>query len=170
MRAMPMKADEGKIKGWHVGAAMIAFFGVIFAVNGVFLYSALSTHTGVIANEPYRKGLAYNERIAFDAAQTARGWVEEVALDADGSRLVVSLKDAKGGPVTGLKISGLVGRPSTGEQDVAVTLAETRPGHYEAVTNLTGRGTFMVNLEGSELGSEGERIVYRMRNRVWLKP
>ncbi len=63
---------------------LIAFFGVIFAVNGYFLYSALSTHTGVVAIEPYRKGLAYNERIAADERQKALGWQRQTSLARDG--------------------------------------------------------------------------------------
>ena len=31
---------EGQLKGWHVLLIMLAFFGVMFTVNGFFLYSA----------------------------------------------------------------------------------------------------------------------------------
>ena len=54
---------EGVITGRHVLIGMLVFFGVILGVNGMFLYSALSTYTGVVSDEPYRKGLNYNERI-----------------------------------------------------------------------------------------------------------
>ena len=56
--------------------AFIAFFGTIFLVNGTLIYEAISTHTGLVANEPYRKGLAYNERIAADERQARLGWTE----------------------------------------------------------------------------------------------
>jgi len=67
------------LRGRHVLFAFLGFFGVIFAVNGVFLYAALSTHTGVVANEPYRKGLNYNQRIAAFQAQEQLGWAEDDA-------------------------------------------------------------------------------------------
>ena len=38
--------------------AFLAFFGTVFAVNGAMIYAAVSTYTGLVANEPYRKGLA----------------------------------------------------------------------------------------------------------------
>ena len=44
---------QGGLTGRHVLYTFIAFFGIIFAVNGVFLYSALKTNTGVVAIEPY---------------------------------------------------------------------------------------------------------------------
>ena len=64
-----VKTERGTIQGWHVLVGMIVFFGIIFAVNGVFLVSALNTHTGIVSQQPYRKGLDYNARIAADARQ-----------------------------------------------------------------------------------------------------
>ena len=49
----------------------LGFFGVVFVVNGAMIYSAVSTHSGLVANEPYRKGLHYNERIDADERQAA---------------------------------------------------------------------------------------------------
>ena len=60
----PSRADN--LNGRHVLIGLLLFFGTIFAVNGYFMFVALSTYTGVVADEPYRKGLAYNARIAAD--------------------------------------------------------------------------------------------------------
>ena len=70
------------LTGRHVLLAMLAFFGVIFAVNGAFLYFALGSHSGVVAVEPYRKGLAYNQAIAAAEAQERRGWRMELPYAA----------------------------------------------------------------------------------------
>lgn len=162
--------DTPRIKGWHVLAGLIAFFGVVFAVNGVFLYQALSTHTGVIANEPYRKGLAYNERIADEARQQALGWREELTLAPSGDRVSLKLSDSADRPVGGLSISGLLGRPSTTEHDVALELAEQPAGTYTAAIPALAAGTWMVSLEASELAASGERVVWRTRARLWRTP
>lgn len=159
-----------RIKGWHVLAGMIVFFGIIFFVNGIFLYQALSTHTGVIATEPYRKGLAYNERIAADEQQRALGWSEDFQLSAAGDKLVLKLSDAAGRPIAGLRIAGLIGRPSTTEHDVRLELSEPTTGIYEARFAALDAGTWMVNLEASELTSSGEHIVWRARKRLWRTP
>jgi nitrogen fixation protein FixH len=162
--------DPPRIQGWHVLAGMIGFFGVIFAVNGVFLYQALSTHTGVIANEPYRKGLAYNERIADEERQQALGWREQLTLAPTGDRLTLQLTDGAGRPVRGLRIAGLVGRPSTNEHDIRLDLAEQPTGTYAAAVPPLAAGTWMVSLEASELTAEGERILWRTRTRLWRTP
>jgi nitrogen fixation protein FixH len=66
------------VNGRDVLAILLSFFGVIFAVNGALIYAAVSTHTGLVANEPYRKGLAYNERILADERQAQLGWSERL--------------------------------------------------------------------------------------------
>jgi len=162
--------EAPRIKGWHVLAGLIAFFGVIFAVNGVFLYQALSTHTGVIALEPYRKGLAYNERIAAADQQKALDWADELMLSPAGAGLELKLRDSAGRPVSGLRITGLIGRPSTVEHDVALELAEPAPGNYQAGFAALEPGTWMVSLEASELTATGEHIVWRARKRLWRTP
>src|SRR5262249_34112510 len=72
------------MQGRHVLVAFLAFFGTVFAVNGTLIYEAVSTHTGLVANEPYRKGLAYNARIGADERQARLGWTETLEVGRDG--------------------------------------------------------------------------------------
>lgn len=165
------RTERGTIQGWHVLAGMIAFFGVIFAVNGVFLVSALNTHTGIVSQQPYRKGLDYNQRIAADARQQQRGWVDQVALDrAQGvARLVLADKD--GQPVTGLAVRGFLGRPSTQQHDTRLTFEETAtPGTYTARVGQRAPGNWLLQLEAREAGAQENDVAYRLRKRLWLKP
>ena len=50
------------IAGRHVLWGLIGFFGVIFAVNAIFVYAAEETFSGGDTSDPYRKGLNYNAR------------------------------------------------------------------------------------------------------------
>lgn len=163
-------AGRGQLRGIHVLLGAVAFFGVIFVVNGIFLYSALSTYTGVVSKQPYRKGLAYNERIAADEKQKQLGWQDFVALDRESERLVATFKDRQGSPVTGLAIAGVVGRPSTDELDQEVTLKETQSGRYEASVGPHAEGVWLVELKADVLRNGGRETVYRIRRRLWLKP
>lgn len=170
---MDRTPDGFEIKGWHVLAAMLVFFGTIFAVNGVFLYQALSTHTGVIATEPYRKGLGYNDRIAFERQMTGRGWSETLALSDSRDAVTLELSDKYGRPVSGLRVQGFIGRPSTQQEDTPLALAETAPGTglYRATVPALESGAWMIDLEATELAADGtEQPVYRMRKRLWVKP
>lgn len=144
-----MKSFE--IKGWHVLAAMIGFFGVIFVVNGIFLYKALQTHTGVVSQQPYRKGLGYNERIAFERNQDSLGWQETLTLGAGADTLTFELKDKAGSPVTGLRVTGSIGRPSTVEHDAKLMMEEREPGRYVATFTAREPGGWLVDLAATRL-------------------
>ena len=49
------------LSGWWVFTAFAAFFGVVIIVNGIFITSALGSFSGLVTEQPYKKGLAYNE-------------------------------------------------------------------------------------------------------------
>jgi nitrogen fixation protein FixH len=82
---------KGPITGRHVLYAMLIFFGVIFVVNGVFIYLARSTFTGVSTEDAYHKGLAYNDVIRAAGSQHTLGWQavdagRRASGDVSGSR------------------------------------------------------------------------------------
>lgn len=154
------------IQGRHVLACLVAFFGVVFAVNGVFLYQALSTYTGVVSAEPYRKGLNYNARIEDERRQDALGWRETMSL-ANSGALSLVLRDGENAAVGGLRIAAVVGRPSTNASDRRLTLVETAPGQYAASAGTLEPGAWLVTIEAQDADA---RIVYRLRNRTWLTP
>lgn len=158
------------LTGRRVLLAIAGFFLVIFAVNGVFLGLALSTNTGVVANEPYRKGLKYNERIAADARQAALGWTSEVLIDARDGRLVALLSDRDGKPISGLAATVKVGRSATDREDIKANLSETMPGQYEAKLSTLSSGNYVANLEVLEPNTTDQVVIYRARRRLWLKP
>jgi nitrogen fixation protein FixH len=158
------------LRGWHVLAMLVAFFGTVFTVNGYFLVKALGTHTGVVSVEPYRKGLHYNDRIAAEARQAALGWRVDVAVTREGSARVV-IKDRSGHSVPSKIVALEVGRPSTHRHDRRVELREAAPGVYEASVGPLEDGAWLVAVAIRRLGADDtEATEYRIRRRLWLQP
>lgn len=166
LRVMNPRQVEGALTGWHVLLGIIGFFGVVFAVNGWFLYSALSTHTGVVAVEPYRKGLAYNERIAAAERQSALGWTEDVSVGRDG-RVVLKLSSPSGEPVGTVTVGGTIGRPATAGFDHALAFTQ-KDGAFVAEAGALAEGTWVVEVVVRDATSQ--EPIYRLRKRIWLKP
>ena len=106
--AVPTTKRQHELKGAHVLATLLTFFGVVFAVNGVLVFEALKTHSGVVAQEPYRKGLAYNERIAADELQSALGWKADLGFGSVG-QLTLNILDRENRPLSALLIAGSLG-------------------------------------------------------------
>lgn len=162
------KRDAGGLKGSHVLVTFLAFFAIVFLVNGSLIYKAIKTNSGLVANEPYRKGLHYNERIAADERQAQLHWAETTALTRDGT-LTVTLQGDNSRPVPGLKLQALVGRPSTNAVDRQIDLKEVAPGRYQASIGPVEAGNWLVAFE-ARVDPRAEDPVYRARKRLWLKP
>lgn len=163
-----------KLTGRHVLFGLTGFFGTIFFVNGIFLYNAIQTYTGVVANEPYRKGIEYNTRIKAQRTQDGLGWTHAVTLDPEGS-IMVDLKDKSATAVRGVEVTALVGRPSTRSHDTTITLKPDEQGRYIAAVQPFEAGNWLVKVDVRRPGAtppvnEDDGIVYRAKERVWLKP
>jgi nitrogen fixation protein FixH len=160
------RQQEG-LRGRHVLWVFLGFFATVFIVNGAMIYSAVSTYSGLVANEPYRKGLHYNERIAAAERQASLGWTDALQVGRDG-QVRMSLSDAEGRPVRGLSVAGVLGRPSTNRHDIVLQLIEGAPGRYEAHIAPLAEGNWLVSLDVR--AHEAADPIYRTRRRIWLKP
>lgn len=166
----PGSTAQFVITGRHVLFAMLGFFGIIFAVNAYFINVAVSTHTGVVANEPYRKGLKYNERIAAAERQSALGWHDVIRIAPSGDRITIDIRDKDGKAVPGLDIKATLGRPASASYDVSATLQETAPGVYEAAIPQREAGAYIASIEAVDPSRDAQGVLFRAKERLWLNP
>lgn len=157
----PTRRREFRLTGWHVLAILLAFFGVVFSVNGFFITSALTTFTGEEATRAYVRGLEYNEVIAARRAQAELGWSAAVNV-ADG-RILVSVTDADGAPVGGLDLSGKLRRPGDPALDETLVFSETREGVYSAPGDELAIGRWLVRVRA------GGDVPFELERDVWLQ-
>ncbi len=160
---------QPQITGRHVFVALIAFFGVMLLANGAFVYFAISSFNGEETKDAYRRGLAYNARIAEDRELAGRRWQTSLSLQDSG---VVSLKvrDRDDGAVPGLAVTVWLGRPATDRFDHGFELHETAPGIYEAKAARMSDGNWIGVVEGRRERSTGSDVVLRLKERLWLPP
>ena len=123
------------LTGGKVLAMIVAFFAVVFGVNFLMAYDAMSTFRGDAAAHAYEAGLKYNSEIAAAAAQNERGWKVELAM-TDG--FTATFHDADGRAVEGLTVSGVFGAPADVKRDRAFVLVETSPGVYAGAAAPAG--------------------------------
>lgn len=158
---------RGGLKGWHVLAMLLVFFGTLTAVNVVFVYIAVSTLSGENSPRSYDQGLRYNDTIREAEAQERLGWRDETKISEDGRVLELTFTDKSGAPVTGLNVSGILGRPTVKRLDREVKLDEAGAGRYQL--QLTGfePGAWILMVTAQR---SGEPAAYRLKERVWVKP
>jgi nitrogen fixation protein FixH len=147
----------------------VGVFGVVLAVNLVFMFSAIRTFTGLETEHAYDKGLAYNDVIAKTKAQERLGWqVEAQVIPHDGNTdtvhdadLVVTFADKDGKPVSGLSVKAEVVRPTKDGFDQTIDLQEQGGGRYVAPARLALGGQWDVHFKAHR----GE-VDYQLNQRV----
>ena len=139
------------LKGWHVLLIILACFGGMFAVNGVFIYRAYTTFPGEVVAKPFEEGVGFNGEIHRRAAAQALGWKARLTDHVAGGRadLTLAIRDASGRPVPGLHPVGQISRTVTQSGRQSVTFTETEPGVYAAnVVAPTGLSELELKAKG----------------------
>ncbi len=131
-------------KGTWVLLLFIAFFGIIIAVNSIFIYNALNSHSGVITDNPYRKGIAFNKTLAQAKTQPK---LKQTAYYQDGI-LQWHLRDENNVPLKASVTATLIRTVKDGH-DFDVILTQRTPGIYEAALDLPMKGQWSAQMKAT---------------------
>lgn len=111
---------------------------VVVLVNGVLIFQALTTFTGVTVGQSYDRGRTYNRVLDEAARQDALGWTLRASVDA--GQVTITARDRGAAPIAGVLEAYLL-RPLDGERiafpDIAgagrflLDLPELRAGQWE---------------------------------------
>jgi len=156
------------IRGKHVLFGMLAMFGLIIAVNLVFVWLAVGTFTGVTTENPYKEGLAYNQVLAAREAQRDLGWQGSVTYDREENgrrQIAVSLSDRDGNPLSDLSLEGSLRRPTHAGADQPLHWRESAAGRYTAEVSLPEPG----NWDLAVRARDGDGPPFEMKARLWFK-
>ena len=149
-----------RLTGAKVLLILLGFFGLVFGVNALLAYDAVSTFSGEVVAHPYEDGLAYNGQIAAAQAQAQRGWKVDVQLEPAGPR--ATFHDARGLAVEGLAVSGRWSALADMTRDRAFAMRETEPGVYVAQGANAAAGAWDLELAAKR----GTETLFRSLNRV----
>lgn len=144
---------------------LIAVFAVVFAVNGLFIYLALDTWSGLDIDNSFVQGLSFEEDI-----QEAHEWKVEIDSKEQGAnhvRIDVEIKRIDGGTTMPYSIDAEIRRPAVATQDQDVLLRQIGPRHYVAEVDLAGRGQWQIRVRGR---NQDKAVLFRADKRLYLKP
>ena len=128
-----------KSDGLFVLMCFVAFFALIVCVNSVFIYMALKTHSGVVTEDPYEKGLAFNETLEKAKAQPDLG--DKVSYEAG----VLHWKL----PITGASVKASLIRSVRDGHDFDIALTHLGDGVYEARPEMPLPGAWTAKLKAT---------------------
>jgi nitrogen fixation protein FixH len=163
-----MQREAAPARGQWIPWLLVPFFGIVFSVNAVMVWIAITTWTGLETTGAYRLGIDYNRTLEAAKAQAALGWQVDLALAraAPGRALVeLSLADREGEAIGAAAVTAAFVRPTHAGHDRKVALPHGGEGHYRAEVELPLPGQWDVRLEARN-GTK----VYRLHERFFLAP
>ena len=155
---MSMANVERELKGHHVLAMILAFFGVIIAVNFVMAYLANSTWSGLVVENGYVASQNFDKNLAKAKAQEALGW--DVGFAFDKSSVKITFADAKGQKIDSLNLTGRLQRTVTDKEDQVLTFGWMGSGTYSAPARLAP-GLWEVEIDGKGDGVADYHKIFR---------
>jgi len=124
--AAPYRALKGAWPLW----ILAAFFAVIFSANGVLVYLANTSWTGLQTEDAYEKGRLYNTTIEAGERQRKLDWRGQAGLN--DRRLDFALTDKTGEAIDGADVRVTFVRPTHQGYDFTLVMREAEPGRYFA--------------------------------------
>ena len=162
-QAAPARRPSGKeLKGWHVLLIMLGFCGVMFAVNGVFLYHAITSFPGEDVKKSYVQGLSYNDTLAAREAQAELGWTAEAGLQ--GNELIFRLQDRDGAPLSNYVVIGERRRFATQNADQAIVYNAHPDGEYVAEAGALAPGQWALRI--NVLDADAETVLFNVTKTI----
>ncbi|MDQ7017969.1 MAG: FixH family protein [Robiginitomaculum sp.] len=149
-----MKKTPYRVKGWHVLAGMIIFFGIIIGVNTIFIIKATGTFPGMSVSHPFQKGIHYNQTIEAREIARAEGWKAHFIIENDEAILVTIQNDK--GPVDGLSVSVHLFWPGLPHEDRNLKLLPSGPGQYRAALDASQFPSRTMEFEGVAIRKDNQ--------------
>jgi len=167
----PVTAPKKRARSWWYPWIFVAFFAVIITVNGIMMFFAYSSWTGLETEGHYRKGLAYDDNVQGAKKQAALGWdvslsveIAETHASARTLSYKVTFLDHNQKPLDSLKAHTFFIRPTHEGLDVDGPAVVVSPGVVGGEITVPVPGQWDVRVHAESLGRKYqyvERIVVK---------
>lgn len=156
-----------ELTGRTVLICFLAFFGVVFTVNGVMIRAATSTFGGVETTSAYKAGLTFKNEVAAARAQDALHWTVTGHVERDAAGRVtldVKVADSRGARPSGISGTVRLAHPANASLDQVIALVPSTDGMLRGETTAAAGQWDVV----FDLMRQDERL-FRSKSRVVLR-
>jgi nitrogen fixation protein FixH len=153
MAAVPLRSA-------YIPWLFVAGFAVVVAVNGIMIWLAIGSFSGLYTPGAREQGLHYNDVVAEQKERDALGWKVDASWNAGAQRVEVALRHADGSSLSGANIEAALVRPAEKRAPVPVAMRETGNGHYAGDVALPARGNWDLEIE---VAADGHRFGFTRR-------
>ena len=156
----PTKMNEIPAKsfvftGWHMVGVLVLFFGTIISVNFYMAYNAVTSWSGLVAENTYVASQQFNGKAAEARTLTATGITGRIT--ANGSDIRYEVFHPKNGPVAADGLTLKFKRPVGEHQDFELDLVPVGQGIFVATHEILP-GQWIVDASAIR---DGKRILHQ---------
>ena len=145
--------------------AWLGLVATVLVVNATFIYFAIATNPGLVADDYYDRGQHYEKTLASQLAKDL-GWSQRMDIPDDlkvavPATILLTLVDQAGQPVTPDQVTFFAYRSSDKARDFSVPMTADGPGRYSARVTFPLFGAWDVLTavrHGEDEVTTGERI------------
>lgn len=144
----------------------VIFFVVLAFLLGDFVSIAIRTDPGVVTEDAYKKGLAYNQVIEQQQRQDKLGWQGDITVTKNvqqDAAIIFKLLDKNKKPVEKAQVQVTFIRPAQQKHDVKVDLISASAGLYSGKAALPFSG-----LWEAHVAVQRDKDSYQMTKRMTL--
>jgi len=156
------RRSPGEFTGYHMLTLILAFFGVIIAVNLTMATLARTSWTGLVVQNTYVASQEFNRKAEEGRAQAALHWQGKLTL-ADGT-LRYQLADAAGKAVLPTSVKVAFRHPAYDAEDRVIDLVRRADGGFSA-RQIISDGVWIVEVDAQT----GRERPYRQVRRVIVR-
>lgn len=142
--------------GRHMAAILVAFFGVVIAVNFTMATLASRTFGGLVVENSYVASQKFNGWLAQARTEKALGW--GIALSRGAGNRLDALMTSEGAPLTDARITALARHPLGRLPERTLTFRARGDGRYESLEPLPA-GRWILHVRAQAHGAAINRIV-----------
>lgn len=145
------------LSGKAVFLMFLAFFAVFASVDAFFVMKALKTHTGVVTEQAYEKGLAYNETLAQAQYFVDQGVVSDIKYDDTAKHFEWNWKQEKASAQGALVLDSVtltMMRPSGNKDDRTLTLTQENAQQYSVSLRDLKKGLWVGQVSAKFQGTD----------------
>ena len=135
-----------QFKGWHMLVCMIAFFGIIIAVNVTMAMLASGTWTGLVVKNTYVASQKFNESLEQAKRQKEAGLSSRITYSND--QLTFEILGEDGNALLPVEARVWLGRPAFEQQDCKMVAQCDSRGLCTTDANLA-KGVWVLRIEAT---------------------
>lgn len=147
-------------RGRYIPWLFVLGFMLVVAVNGIMIWFAVGSFSGLYTPKPRDRGLRYNDVITAQQSRDTLGWHIDSKWQPENRQLGITLLDRDGRPLAGAHATVELVRPAEKRPPLNIAMTIVGPGQLTGTVDLPARGNWDIDIV---IERDGQRFAQTRR-------